>query len=606
MVQEEVMAEEPQGVIEDDAEGNISGGGTVLTLKLLPLTKLLQAKHGLRHGDYQRYRGYCSRRLARLRKVLKIVQGERKKFTKKDVTVELLEQAASVSDEISNEAKHLQVPLMSAERAWAYAMQLKFEMNSDPRKKYHMINRLRKAKAHAEALEQLCTLSQVVDARSKLESQAYAFWISGSLAFELSQWSEAMKALNNAKAIYEKLASTLNEDEAAVYQGRIDEIAPSLRYCAYNIGDTTAKQDLLNMRGTKHGGLDDLEDLINQTREQQAATLQETEWRGRRMAVKQEKVRIFLLREQEFTEEIKDKDYDEKISAYESLLYDCKNAIQTLKEDLDLDPNFRNRQPGGPVSSMHFLHTKLTFMKCSITIDRNYVLIEEMKKIVHGEKEVEKGKKPIKPQDLVRLYDTVIQNYNEMPQLAGLEDDLELKQEMEAKVVYCKAHKCYFIALTYMGGQKWAETRALFQRAGAYANKVKNDSILPQVMREEMQALMQLIESKQFMAHANSILEAEGTSSDTNDKTRVDPRKAAIPLIDRMDDYYEDPELTKGKPNLVPFPPAFEPLPCKPLFFDVAREHVAFPDLESKVSNPSGNTTQNTGGWFSGWGWGKK
>ena len=84
------------------------------------------------------------------------------------------------------------------------------------------------------------------------------------------------------------------------------------------------------------------------------------------------------------------------------------------------------------------------FFRCSITIDRNYVLIEEMKKIVHGEKEVEKGKKPIKPQDLVRLYDTVIQNYNEMPQLAGLEDDLELKQEMEAKVVCCKAHKYVF------------------------------------------------------------------------------------------------------------------------------------------------------------------
>ena len=61
-----------------------------------------------------------------------------------------------------------------------------------------------------------------------------------------------------------------------------------------------------------------------------------------------------------------------------------------------------------------------------------------------------------------------------------------------------------------MAGQKWAETRALFQRAGAYANRVKNDTILPQAMREEMQALMQLIESKQFMAHANSILEAEG------------------------------------------------------------------------------------------------
>ena len=66
------------------------------------------------------------------------------------------------------------------------------------------------------------------------------------------------------------------------------------------------------------------------------------------------------------------------------------------------------------------------------------------------------------------------------------------------KLEYLCYFRCYFIALTYMAGQKWAETRALFQRAGAYANRVKNDTILPQAMREEMQALMQLIESKQF------------------------------------------------------------------------------------------------------------
>ena len=143
--------------MELEVEENLTGV-TTLTLKLLPLTKLLQSKHGLRHGDYQRYRGYCSRRLARLRKVLKIVQGERKKFTKKDVTIELLEQAAAVSNEISNEAKHLQVPLMNAERAWAYAMQLKFEMNTDPRKKYHMVNRLRKAKVHSEALGKILNI----------------------------------------------------------------------------------------------------------------------------------------------------------------------------------------------------------------------------------------------------------------------------------------------------------------------------------------------------------------------------------------------------------------------------------------------------------------
>lgn len=210
----------------------------------------------------------------------------------------------------------------------------------------------------------------------------------------------------------------------------------------------------------------------------------------------------------------------------------------------------------------------------------------------------------------VRLYDSVIQNYNDVPQLAGLEEDLALKQEMELKIVYCKANKCYYIALTYMSSQKWAETRALFQRANAYANKVKNDSLLPDAMKKEMQALMQLIESKQFMAHANSILEAEGGTAPSDDvKVKVDPKKAAIPLLNRLDDYYEDPELTSGKPNLAPFPPAFEPIPCKPLFFDLAREHVEFPDLEGKISGPSGSNPQGaSGGWLGGWlgGWGKK
>ena len=33
----------------------------VFNLKILPLTYALHQKHGLRHNDYQRYRGYCSR-----------------------------------------------------------------------------------------------------------------------------------------------------------------------------------------------------------------------------------------------------------------------------------------------------------------------------------------------------------------------------------------------------------------------------------------------------------------------------------------------------------------------------------------------------------------
>ena len=39
---------------------------TIYQLKILPLTHDLHQKHGLRHNDYLRYRGYCSRYTTRL------------------------------------------------------------------------------------------------------------------------------------------------------------------------------------------------------------------------------------------------------------------------------------------------------------------------------------------------------------------------------------------------------------------------------------------------------------------------------------------------------------------------------------------------------------
>lgn len=52
--------------------------------------KEAQLAHGLRHGDYQLYRQYCSRRLRRLRKKLDLIQGDKKNFRKKVVNVDIL------------------------------------------------------------------------------------------------------------------------------------------------------------------------------------------------------------------------------------------------------------------------------------------------------------------------------------------------------------------------------------------------------------------------------------------------------------------------------------------------------------------------------------
>lgn len=51
-------------------------------------------------------------------------------------------------------------------------MQLKQEANTEPRKRFHLLSRLRKAAKHSEKLEKLCE-SPRVDAKTKLEAQVH-------------------------------------------------------------------------------------------------------------------------------------------------------------------------------------------------------------------------------------------------------------------------------------------------------------------------------------------------------------------------------------------------------------------------------------------------
>ena len=65
---------------------------------------------------------------------------------------------------------------MDAERSWAYAMQLKEESNTEPRKRYHLKSKLKKAVQYADNLAALCN-SDKCDARTQLEAKViYIYW----------------------------------------------------------------------------------------------------------------------------------------------------------------------------------------------------------------------------------------------------------------------------------------------------------------------------------------------------------------------------------------------------------------------------------------------
>lgn len=50
-----------------------------------------------------------------------------------------------------------------------------------------------------------------------------------------------------------------------------------------------------------------------------------------------------------------------------------------------------------------------------------------------------------------------------------------------------------------------------------------------------------------------------------------------------MDEFVEDLSLTTATPNVIKLPPTMSPVPCKPLFFDLALNHVTLPSLAENV-----------------------
>jgi hypothetical protein len=124
-----------------------------------------QALHGLRYGDYQRYRQYCSRRMRRLRQGTKFLHWEQGKGKSKFVQRE-------IGEEQVVDVRFLAMVLNKAERAWAYAMQLRETPSGPGREVHHVMRLLAKAAKHAAALLALCQAR--ADDRTCLEAEVRA------------------------------------------------------------------------------------------------------------------------------------------------------------------------------------------------------------------------------------------------------------------------------------------------------------------------------------------------------------------------------------------------------------------------------------------------
>lgn len=224
-----------------------------MTLALLSALHAAQQQHGLRHGDFARYRRHCARRVQKLRNaarfhhcddeaarkakaarfkhgpppfVRRAFVGERGGFpdgldgdemaaNASDVAADAGDVAMAGDDMAARVASqrhaHLWMVAYETERAWAYATEYKAagasaagaasassstDNGPSARHNYHLaVKKLKRAVQYAQALAQLARVDAKGDGKLCMEVEAYAGWMAGTLAFETRKWDAALDEL---------------------------------------------------------------------------------------------------------------------------------------------------------------------------------------------------------------------------------------------------------------------------------------------------------------------------------------------------------------------------------------------------------------------------
>ncbi|CAA0806874.1 signal recognition particle-related / SRP-related [Striga hermonthica] len=559
------------------------------SVNVLQLLKSAQMQHGLRFGDYTRYRRYCSARLRRLYKSLKFTHG-RGKYTKRAVT------ASTVT-----EVRFLHLVLYTAERAWSHAMEKKtLPDGPNARQRGYLIGRLRKAVKWASMFQELCAIKG--DSRTSLEAEAYASYMKGSLLFEQDQnWDVALKCFKSARAVYEELGKYGDLENQVLCRERVEELEPSIRYCLHKIGESNLQTSELVHIGEMEGPALDLfkaklEAVMAEARSQQAASMTEFHWLGHRFPVSNAKTRVSILKAQELEKDVNGPAADtvpaeKKLVIFDKIFAAYNEARSYIRNDLATAGNSESMK-----DDLSGLDKAIGAVLGKRTIERNQLLVSMAKSKLNKSRD-DKNEKVTKPEELVRLYDLLLQNTADLTDLVSSgrdrkQEEVTFAEECELQSFVFRAERCFYLAKSYSLAGKRAEAYVLFCRARTLVDsalkKLQSLSNTDQVAIKDLKMLYNDCRSSICIEHASGIMEEEKAPENLSKKISsisLTDKKVEKLLMENLDEYESavGEPTTKQTPHIEAFPPHFQAVPRNPIVLDLAYNSIEFPSLDHRM-----------------------
>ncbi|KAK9904768.1 hypothetical protein WJX75_002167 [Coccomyxa subellipsoidea] len=594
-------------------EGDDVAPAPLLSLSLLQVVKTAQAQHGLRHSDYTRYRQYCTRKLHRLYKAVKMTHGRGKYLPRR------------LEANTVTEVGHLLIPLVGAERCWSQAMEMRAQLEKEPLsyKRQHMIRRLAKAAQLAGQLSDLA--SKCCDDGTALETEAYALFMAGNLLFEKQQWEAALAKLARAKSVYQELARLGSLEQQALLHKQLDDLGAPISFCKYKLklsNDDDANGLSVPDSPSAKVIQSKLESLAAQQGAQQGASAKGVSaiaWRGNTSVVAAERVRTTLATALDLAKQVDEakaanKPLDQLLELYDSLIAAFNEAKGYVRHSIS---GGRANEASSGVDELKALDVTVTGLQLERTIERGQAQVADtraryesssqseptVQKAVKKKKaKLDKGG-PAKAEDVVRLYDSLMSSMKELSEnaarLGGATGEI-LLEECTAKRATFQALRCFYAARSYLAAGKPLEALGLFQRTAQRAQQAEaawDDLERPSTdALAELNALKTQSQAWQCAAHAEYLAQqvlAEQEAQEGIDKMGLDakPAAAARYLVDDLDRWESFAGGESRPARLCRVPPQPASVAVRPFMLDSALNYIQAPSLEHRTAKEEFKST---------------
>ena len=495
--------------------------------------------------------------------------------------------------------RHLQIVLLDCERAWALAQELKDDMPAEGHSRIasHIVRRLKKASKCGGQLASICEKN--CDARTSLEAQAYASYLEGLYRQEVEEWKDALSCMESANTIYTKLMSVASESEKVAYSSRLDEIAPSIRYCQYNIMRKQGTSDpklLEELRASVHSvslpALNSkLDALLAESVKADATTMQRLTWMNQHISLSSDELRTAFLKVREANNRWEDLMHKEggstageETEGFDLLIAQVEEGRKCLNNEWKAAKKVgindeQQRTYDLLFDYLDFLSAKFLSERQTLNAQRLHALIPRR----------EKGQKPGVAQFTVKaadeawkLHDTIMQGIDEILSLQAVQNSGEGTSHWQLERSRQRAWRALCGGRSMGERGRWKEAYALASLAAACAEEAQGHPALG-------------AEAGSFARYA----EAAYTRSSLEEETEVtadiadlevgagginpsDRKRVLVPAA--QSDILSMERVKRMK--LVHFPPQMVAVPAKPILFDLAFEHMPLPVFPGQVSQP--------------------